>query len=160
MLYRRNLLFYDRQTFSLWSQLGGDAVAGPLAGTRLQMLPVTETTWKDWKSAHPNTEVLSFQTGYRRDYGRDPYASWSLNRRSCLVVIGARQAKIYPFAQLKKARGAVKGAVGDRAFEIRFDRRDQTAHAVAQDGKPLAQFVSFLADARAFYPRATIFKAR
>jgi len=160
LLYQRNLLFYDRQTLSLWSQVGGVAVAGPLAGTHLPMLPVTETTWKDWRSAHTNTEVLSFQTGYRRDYGRDPYASWSLDRRLCLVVIAGPQARIYPFAQLKKARGAVEDAIGDRSFEIRFNASSQTAHAAAQDGKPLAQFVSFLVDARPFYPHAPVFKSK
>jgi hypothetical protein len=160
LLYQRNLLFYDRRTFSLWSQLGGMAVAGPLAGTQLRMLPATETTWKNWQRRNPDTLVLSFQTGYRRDYGRDPYASFSLDRRPCLVVIVGGQAKIYPFSQLKKTSVEMKDSLGGRSFEIRFNRRNHTAHATAEDGKPLAQFVSFLVDARAFYPRAPVFKAK
>ncbi len=136
------------------------SVAGPLAGTHLQMLPATETTWKDWQRRNPNTLVLSFQTGYRRNYGRDPYASFPLDRRPCLVVIVGGHAKIYPFSQLKKTRGEVKDSLGGRSFEVRFNRRNRTAHATAEDAKPLAQFVSYLVDARAFYPRAPVFKAK
>lgn len=160
MLYKRNLLFYDRQTFSLWSQLGGIAAAGPLTGARLRMLPVTETNWRHWQRSYPNTLVLSFKTGYKRDYGRDPYAAFSLDRRPCLVVIAGGDAKIYPFSQLKKEHEAVRDDLGSRSFEIRFDRRNQTASATALDGKPLSQFKSFLVDARAFYPLAPVFKAR
>jgi hypothetical protein len=45
LLYKNNLLFYDHETDSLWSQLGGQAVTGPLAGTSLHLLPTTLTTW-------------------------------------------------------------------------------------------------------------------
>jgi len=134
-------------------------VAGPLAGTRLRMLPATQTTWSEWRREHPNTLVLSFQTGYQRDYGRDPYALFSMDRRPSLVVIVGDQAKIYPFGELRKTEGILKDSLGGRSFLIRFNPHDQTAHATAVDGKPLAQFVSFLVDARAFYPRAPVFKA-
>jgi hypothetical protein len=39
LLYRQNLLLFDQETESLWSQLRGQAVAGPLAGTSLRLLP-------------------------------------------------------------------------------------------------------------------------
>lgn len=78
LLYKRNLLLYDRETDSLWSQLGGVAVTGDMAGTSLDLLPATETTWASWKKSHPQTVVLSFNTGYRRDYTRDPYSDWQI----------------------------------------------------------------------------------
>ncbi len=70
LLYRSNKLMYDAQTLSLWSNLTGEAVAGPLlsSGTRLPMLALTVTSWKEWRTLHPETTILSPETGYRRDY--------------------------------------------------------------------------------------------
>jgi hypothetical protein len=70
LLYRSNKLMYDAGTLSLWSNLTGEPVAGPLVGRglRLVALPLTVTTWKDWKTRHPETTVVSLETGHRRDY--------------------------------------------------------------------------------------------
>ena len=45
------LVMYDRQTDSLWSQLIGEAVDGPLKGTVLEFLPAWQTTWAEWKAS-------------------------------------------------------------------------------------------------------------
>ena len=70
-LYRSNKLMYDHATKSLWSTLTGSPVVGRLAGTgiELEALYVVTTTWKEWRARHPNTQVLSRETGHRRDYG-------------------------------------------------------------------------------------------
>jgi len=70
-LYRSNKLMYDRQTQTLWSQLTGQPVFGPLVAKNLaplRVLPLTVTTWREWKALHPRTRVLSLETGYERDY--------------------------------------------------------------------------------------------
>lgn len=58
MLWRDALIMYDRATRSLWSQVNGKAVAGPMKGRRLEELPSELTTWGEWKRRHPNTLVL------------------------------------------------------------------------------------------------------
>jgi len=70
-LYRSNKLMYDKATQSLWSTLEGKPVVGPLVGKGIQMeyLSVVTTTWGEWKKRHPTTQVLSTETGFRRDYG-------------------------------------------------------------------------------------------
>lgn len=70
-LYQSNKLMYDRNTDSLWNQFTGQPVSGPLRGSgiELKIRPVVITSWGKWKKAHPNTKVLSVDTGYRRDYG-------------------------------------------------------------------------------------------
>ena len=70
LLYRSNKLMFDRQTNSLWNQFTGEPVVGPLAGSdiKLQVLPLTISSWKDWRSLHPQTRVLSLATGYSRNY--------------------------------------------------------------------------------------------
>jgi len=70
-LYRSNKLMYDKKTQSLWSTLEGEPVIGPLVskGIKLDYLSVVTTTWGEWKKRHPETAVLSLQTGHRRNYG-------------------------------------------------------------------------------------------
>ncbi len=70
-LYRSNKLMFDRTTDSLWNQFTGKPVAGPLvsSGIELKTRPVTITSWREWRSDHPDTRVLSLNTGHRRNYG-------------------------------------------------------------------------------------------
>ncbi len=70
LLYRSNKLMFDRQTQSLWNQFTGEPVSGPLArsGIRLKIRPVTITSWADWREEHPDTKVLSLETGHFRNY--------------------------------------------------------------------------------------------
>jgi Protein of unknown function (DUF3179) len=100
LLYQRNLIFYDADTGSLWSQLLSQAVTGPLAGAKPKMLPAVNSTWGAWKRAHPDTLVLSFVTGYQRNYREDPYASYPLPGTPALLVLFGGSAKIYPFSEL------------------------------------------------------------
>jgi len=70
-LYRSNKLMYDKDTQSMWSTLEGTPVVGPLVGKGIQLprLSVVTTNWGEWKKRHPNTTVLSLETGHRRNYG-------------------------------------------------------------------------------------------
>ena len=69
-LYRSNKLMYDQATQSLWNTMWGKPVIGPLADQdiELERLYLVTTTWGEWRRRHPNTQVLSLDTGYRRDY--------------------------------------------------------------------------------------------
>ncbi|MBL4852069.1 MAG: DUF3179 domain-containing protein [Gammaproteobacteria bacterium] len=70
-LYRSNKLMYDKKTQSLWNTLWGTPVIGPLVGKdiALERLSIVTTTWKEWQRRHPQTKVLSLDTGHQRDYG-------------------------------------------------------------------------------------------
>ena len=70
LLYRSNKLMFDHETRSLWSTLLGEPVAGELAGSglKLEYLPIVTTRWGEWRSRHPDTTVLSLDTGHERDY--------------------------------------------------------------------------------------------
>jgi hypothetical protein len=69
-LYRSNKLMFDEETKSLWSSLYGRPVVGPLAGSRIKLrkYPVVTTSWGEWRATHPETTVLSSETGHQRDY--------------------------------------------------------------------------------------------
>ncbi len=159
-LYNRNLLLYDHETDSLWSQIAGKAVTGPLAGTSLHLLPVTVTTWAHWKGDHPATLVLSFQTGFQRDYSRDPYRDWPLDRRLSLVVSYKGITRIYPYSELKKAGRPLKDELAGLSITIVFDPKGQVATVRSSGEEQPPNFVSFFADAKSFFPQAHVFRAR
>ena len=70
LLYRSNKLMFDHETNSLWATFEGRPVVGPLvdSGLRLQPRAVVTTTWGEWRTLHPETTVLSIETGHARDY--------------------------------------------------------------------------------------------
>ena len=162
LLYKRNLLFYDVETDSLWQQLLGQAVTGASAGRKLTVLPAVHVTWAEWKKMHPRTTVLSFRTGYQRDYSRDLYGSWDLDRRQALIIPanGQGRAHIYPFSQLRRAGNRVTEEIAGEQVVIEYDPQRKTAQARGADGRPVSSFISFVGNARAFYPKAKIYKAR
>jgi hypothetical protein len=65
LLFRSNKLMYDRATNTLWHQFTGEPVVGPLAdsGIRLDFFPVELTTWAEWVVRHPDTTMISNDTG-------------------------------------------------------------------------------------------------
>ncbi|GAB5491751.1 MAG: hypothetical protein Phog2KO_19660 [Phototrophicaceae bacterium] len=70
MLMRSNKLMYDRNTNTVWNAFTGIPAFGDLAtsGIELPLLPVVVTTWSDWLEDHPDTSVLSLETGFARNY--------------------------------------------------------------------------------------------
>jgi len=57
-LYKDALVMFDRETGTLWTQVDGRALRGPLLGGQLAPVPAVQTTWKAWKKLHPQTVVL------------------------------------------------------------------------------------------------------
>ena len=78
-LYNSNLVMYDRKTDTYWTQIDGKAILGELTGMVLKDINIDTVVWRDWKKAHPDSEVLSQDTGYFRSYGRDPYGNYYEN---------------------------------------------------------------------------------
>ena len=156
LLYRSNKLMYDRQTLSLWNQFTGRPVTGPLAGSGIELAirPVAITSWRRWLDRHPDTRVLSLETGHARDYrpGR-PYGDYfaspelmfpaALRDDSLAVkdqVFGVRLpggAKAWPLAVF--AGGAV---INDRAglteLVLVGDADTRTVRAYRRDGLDFA----------------------
>lgn len=70
MLLDGNKIMFDEETESLWSQHRGVPIAGEFAAgdVHLDVLPVTQTDWADWKDSHPDTLALDIDTGYDYEY--------------------------------------------------------------------------------------------
>ncbi len=77
-LFNSNLVMYDRLEESYWQQETGEAIVGKAAdrGDKLKTIPMASSFWSDWKQANPETEVLSRDTGYSRNYDRYPYGAY------------------------------------------------------------------------------------
>lgn len=132
-LIRNVLVMYDRATGSLWSQLLGKAVEGPLEGRELEYLPSWQTTWSDWKERYPDTQAL--QKGYSGI--RDPYTSYYQSQSAGVIgetfsdgrlyvkefVIGVElnsHAVAYPFSVLND-EPVVNDEVGGEPLLVVFD---------------------------------------
>lgn len=73
LLYRSNKLMVDRQTGTLWSNLTGEPVLGVVSRDPepLPVLPLTVTTWKEWRTRHPRTTVLALDRALEARWGYD-----------------------------------------------------------------------------------------
>ncbi|HEY3205276.1 MAG TPA: DUF3179 domain-containing protein [Thermoanaerobaculia bacterium] len=150
LLYRSNKLMYDEGTLSLWSNLTGEPIGGPLAGRgiALPILPVTVTSWKEWKARHPESTVASLETGYDRDYSvgaaygkyfASPETMFPVWKRSDALEakewvyalrVGAA-AKAYPLAVLFRER-VVNDRVGSSTVVLFADPNSGAVRAYAR----------------------------
>ena len=179
-LYRSGLLMFDRQTDSLWSQLLQQAITGPLTGKKLTMLPAEHTTWDAWRSRHPETLVLSPETGFKRDYGLDPYQRYReegvpiFSRRGTTTsrkpeklkpmerVLGVQLngvKKAYPFSALKKLPPEVEDRMGPTPIRIHFDRKNESAFVTDWAGRVVPSVMLFWFAWVDFYPDTLVFAA-
>lgn len=175
LLYNSDVLLYDRATQSLWSQLMGRAVAGQMKGAVLTALPLVHTTWADWRTLHPATQVLSSDTGYGRAYDHDPYAGYAEQdtlyfpvafrsagfhpKERVLGVSMGDASKAYPFAELHKAPAVFEDTVDGRRISIRFDKRAERAQAYDADGAPLSATTLYWFAWYAFHPDTAVYRA-
>ncbi len=176
LLYNSDLVLFDRETESLWSQLLGQAIAGPLRGTRLRSVPLTHTTWMAWQEAHPGSLVLCTDTGYARDYGGDPYADYARGP-GLLASVGARCSryhpkervlgvtlggihKAYPFVELARAGDTlIPDRVAGSEILVRFDPEGRSASAFGSDGAQLQAVTAYWFAWYAFHPDTAVFES-
>lgn len=175
LLYNSDVLMYDLNTQSLWSQLMNQAISGPLKGARLDALPISHTTWKEWRSRYPDTQVLSPKTGFSRNYRVDPYPNYGRNGRLYfpvnhsnklykrkMLAMGLEidgQFKVYPFDELEKGPAHFTDGFEDTAFEVLFDGQHQTARIIDAEGAEIPTTIAFWFAWYAFHPESEIFTA-
>lgn len=75
-LRESNMIMYDRTAETLWQQSTGQALAGELNGSSLDILPFQLLTIAEAKQAFPGAKIMSTDTGYARDYDRNPYSGY------------------------------------------------------------------------------------
>ena len=76
LLRHSDLIMYDRQTESLWQQIGGEAIVGDMTGTLLEEVPAQLVSFGQYSDRFPGGSVLSRDTGHVRPYGTNPYGGY------------------------------------------------------------------------------------
>ena len=177
LLYQSDVLFYDRQTESLWSQIMAKAVTGKHRGRELEKLPVFHTSWKSWLSEHPETQVLSTDTGFSRNYNRSPYAGYQDSsgimfavshkapkefhpKEFVLGIESEGEYKAYPFSELAKIeQTSFSDTVGGMEFTIHWNQEARSAHVTDSSGAAVASLTSVWFAWYTFHPETDIFRA-
>ena len=95
-----NLIMYDRQTETWWQQATGDAIAGEHTGAQLEFYPAAMISWADFKAQHPDGKVLSRDTGFSRDYGRNPYFGYDDINQTPFLYDGSTPNQLPPMARV------------------------------------------------------------
>ncbi len=89
-LFASALVMYDRATESLWTHFDGQAVVGVLTGTQLEAIGSPLMAWGDFRSVYPTGKILNWnETGFSRDYGRNPYEGYDDDTTQPFLFRGA-----------------------------------------------------------------------
>jgi hypothetical protein len=175
LLYNSDVLLYDRETETLWSQILSKGISGELVNKKLKVIPSSHTSWKTWKSKHPDTRVLSNKTGFARDYKRSPYGSYDNNvstyfpvefkskryhpKERVLGVTLNGKHKVYPFSELAKNKGTVLyDNFGGKQLKLVFDVENRDGQIKDSSGKILTSVNTFWFAWYAFHPDGEIYK--
>lgn len=169
LLYHSDVLMFDRESESLWSQLAMEAVSGPRVGETLELLPTQLVTWEAWRREHPQSLVLSPDTGFFRSYGKSPYAGYEETERVMFPVPQTRtelsnkawiagvvldgESKAWALEDLATADGPVEGQLAGRELAVFFD--PDTRHMRIEDsatGEEIPHIPAYWFAWQAFYP--------
>jgi len=176
LLYNSDVLLYDYRTGSLWSQLLSLAISGPLKGYKIPAVPTAHTTWQDWQRRHPDSLVLSTDTGFQINYRESPYKQYKNNSRLLFPVAAQSSAyqrkepvlgitingvnKAYPFKELENfGRENFRDEVGGIDLTIEWREEEEYARALDQDGNEIATVIVYWFAWYAFHPNTKTFTA-
>jgi hypothetical protein len=144
LLYNTNLIPFDRETNSNWSQILNESVNGPLLGEKANLIQLFETDWKTWKALYPDSMILTTDTGFSRTYGQSPYGDYNTNndrflfpvpkdqrlpsKERVLAIIDGGDAKAYRFGNFTSnhiIKDVFKGknyiVFGNQNFMVSFE---------------------------------------
>lgn len=144
LLYNTNLIPFDRETLSNWSQILNESVNGDLLGTKANLSMLVETDWKTWKVMYPNSQIANLQTGFQRTYGISPYGNYSTEndfflfpvdkdnrlplKERVLAIVNNRDAKVYRFGDFTseniiydRFKGRNYVIAGNKDFMVAFE---------------------------------------
>ncbi len=151
-LWQSNLLMYDRQTESLWSQIEGTAKVGDFTDKSLAVINSDITTWEDVRDI-AGLKILSHDTGYERNYGQNPYGTYEADEdlffpvdnldtrlHPKTIMLAGQFAKV-PFAVERLAlveKGSIELEVAKRT--LTFTTNNGKISVVTDSGEPVPTF--------------------
>jgi len=137
LVYNACSLMYDRETQSLWSQFTGQAISGPLAGTRLDRIRVRQEPRDLWLGRASASMVLVRPDPKGIDYRYSPYKAYWLqeeipfpvaakdsrfhSKELVLGVVAQGKARAYLGSLLTAAGGRVTDDFQGKRIRILYD---------------------------------------
>ena len=171
-LYNNNAILYDRLEGNLWQQFDGVSIVGPAArrSELLRQLPTTHTTWGEWRKSHPDTWVLTEETGLDMDYSVAPYPDYEKNYAIYFPVKHQNRAvhpktvvygvtingvsKAFPESLVQKV-GIFKDKVGNRRITLELTKEGGVkAYTETKKNLPLTRTYWFVW--QAFHPKSLL----
>lgn len=176
-LYNNDLIMYNRKAGNLkenlWQQITGQAIVGELAGRKLEKIITDTIEWSNWRKSHPQTLVLSTDTGFVRDYEFSPYGDYDSSSEVFFPVENkddrlhpktkvfgveiAGKFKAYPESEIEKII-EIKDSVGGNPITIK--RNPQTGIVRFFDGKggEVTPILEFWFSWVAFHPETELYQ--
>jgi thiol-disulfide isomerase/thioredoxin len=127
-VYNGTIVLQDRTTGTLFSPFGGRGLEGPLAGRKLERLPLIFTHWDEWVARHPDTDVVFANPALRAGHGAwytpgrwgilsemgSTIADFDSRLPENALVYGVESSpgKSYPLEEVRARGGVVNDAVG------------------------------------------------
>jgi hypothetical protein len=176
LLYNSDLLMYDHQTESLWSQIEGRAISGPLVGKELKPVAIRHELWRGWQErVGKNGQVLSTDTGHRRNYRLSPYGDYDHSERLYFPVTHASrkyhpktwvlgwsyngESKAWPFPELADHGAVLEDQIGGKAVTLHYDPDVPSAELRDEYGTLLPATRAFWFAWYTFHPDTDVFEA-
>ena len=142
----------------------------------MPLIPASHTTWRNWLKRHPETLVLSRDTGHQRNYDVSPYRQYRRgdglmfpvaeknrnydNKELTLGVTIAGVSKAYPFVELSKNRAhSFTDDINGQAVTIEWSEKDRFARALSEEGDEIPSVIGYWFAWFAFHPDTAIFRA-
>ncbi len=174
LLYQSDVLMYDRDSQSLWTQLGMQSVSGTNVGERLKWLPSEQMTFAAWKKKYPQGKVLSIKTGFMRNYEFSGYGQYFSSPEPAFPVPFTRtefpkksyvggvirngKQMAFPLKQLPPGK-EIEIQLGGETIKVSYDRKGRQLRVFEADGKtPVPTVIVFWFAWQAFYPETEIWK--
>jgi len=176
LLYNSDVLLYDRESESLWSQLMLKAISGQRRGETLTLLAATHTTWGEWQKRYPDSLLLSEASAPGVSYNNNPYADYenseqlwfpvqhkSAELRNKERVLGLSingVDKAYPYSELSSSKGTVDDIIGGKKVQIVWSEASQSAYVLDSEGQQLPTVSAYWFAWFGFHPQTQIYRAK
>jgi len=171
LLYRSDVLMYDRESMSLWSQLGMKGVSKEAIGKKLDWLPSEHLIWSAWRQKYPNGSVLSTDTGYNRQYASQAYERYFASKNVMFPVPKFRDeledkskvigiiidgiAKAYPLKLLKQ-KLVINDIVAKKDIHIIYDTKTKLVTITDKTNTVIPSVEAYWFAWQGFYPTTLI----
>lgn len=172
LLYNSDVLLYDWQTESLWSQIESQAVTGPAAGQKLSIIPTSFMTWQEWKERFPKTLILTTETGFSVNYNQKAYLGYeaspklffpvahkSKRLKKKARVLGLEvngKYKAYPLATLAKKTLPYKDVFEGKTIWVQYEGDTRSAYLTDENGAEIPTVSLYWFAWYAFHPETTV----